>query len=72
MLTPLNVALICRIKEEVKRVLLYSRTRLAIASPYAIGMLYVLAVARGYLIVGKDSSKGNAKETFVDKLVKAN
>ena len=72
MLTPLNAALICRIKEEVERVLLYSRIRLVIASPYAIGILYVLAVARGYLIVGKDSSKSNTKETFVDRLVKAN
>jgi hypothetical protein len=76
MLTPLNTALICRIKEEVEQVLLYSRMRLVIASLYAIGMLYVLAIARGYncLIVGKDSSKGNAKveETFVNKLVKAN
>ena len=66
MLTPLNVALICRIKEEVKRVLLYSCTRLATASPYAIGILLVLAVVR------KDSSEGSVKETFVDKLVKAN
>jgi hypothetical protein len=74
--TPLNAALICRIKEEVKRVLLYSYTRLAIASPHAIGMLYVLAVAISCscLIVRKDSSKGGAKveETFVDRLVKAN
>ena len=58
MLTPLNVALICRIKEEVKQVLLYSCTRLAIASLYAIGILLVLAVARGCLIVRKDSSRG--------------
>jgi len=77
--TPLNVALIYRIKEEVKRVLLYSCTRLAIASPYAIGILYVLAIAKseGYSIIGKDSSKGNikakvAKEPFVDKLIEAN
>jgi hypothetical protein len=72
--TPLNVALICRIKEEVLRVLLYSRTRLAIASPYAIGMLYVLAIAKGYLIVKKDSSKSGirAKEPFVDRIIKAN
>ena len=73
----LNATLICRIKEEVKRVLLYSRTRLAIASPYTIGILLVLAIAKGYLIVKKDSSKGNikakvAKEPFVDKLIEAN
>ena len=72
MLIPLNAALICRIKEEVKRVLLYSYTRLAIASPYAIGILLVLAVAKGYLIVGKDLSKSNIKETFINKLIKAN
>ena len=74
--TPLNVALIYRIKEEVKRVLLYSCTRLAIASPYAIGILYVLAIAKGggYSIVKKDSSKSSikVKEAFVNKLVKAN
>jgi hypothetical protein len=79
MLIPLNVALIYQIKEEVKRVLLYSCTRLAIASPYAISILYVLAIAKGksYLIIKKDSSKGDikaevAKEPFVNKLVKAN
>jgi len=72
MLIPLNVALICRIKEEVKRVLLYSRTRLAIASPYTIGILLVLAIAKGYLIVKKDSSKGNIKETFINRLIEAN
>ena len=75
MLTPLNAALICRIKDEVLRVLLYSRTRLAIASPYAIGMLYVSAIAGGCSIVRKDSSRGGAEvaeETFVDRLVKAN
>jgi hypothetical protein len=76
MLTPLNAALICRIKDEVLRVPLYSRTRLAIASLYAIGILCVLAIAKGkgYSIVRKDSSKGGAKveETFVDRLVKAN
>jgi hypothetical protein len=71
MLMPLNAALICRIKEEVLQVPLYSRTRLAIASPYAIGILCVLAIARG-LIVRKDSSKGNIEETFVDKLIEAN
>jgi hypothetical protein len=70
--TPLNIALICRIKEEVKRVLLYSRTRLATASPYAIGILLVLAIAKGYLIVRKDSSEGNVKETFVNRLIEAN
>jgi hypothetical protein len=60
-------------------VLLYSRTRLAIASPYAIGILYVLAIAKGggHLIVGKDSSKSGikakvAKEPFIDRLVEAN
>jgi hypothetical protein len=46
------------------------------ASPYEIGILYVLAIAkgRGYLIVRKDSSKGNieVKEMFVNKLVEAN
>jgi hypothetical protein len=76
MLTPLNAALICRIKDKVLRVLLYSRTRLAIASPHAIGILCVLAIAkgRGYSIVGKDLSKSGVKveETFVNKLVKAN
>ena len=66
MLTPLNVALICRIKEEVERVLLYSRTRLATASPYAIGILCVLAIA-GCSIVGKDSNKGS-----VDRLIEVN
>jgi hypothetical protein len=50
---------------------LYSRTQLATASPHAIGILCVLAVARGS-IIRKDSSKGSVKETFVDKLVKAN
>jgi len=72
MLTPLNAALICRIKEEVKQVLLYSCMQLATASSYAIGILYVLAVARGCLIVKKDSSKGNIEEMFVNKLIKAN
>jgi hypothetical protein len=76
MLTPLNIALICRIKEEVKQVLLYSCTRLVIASPYAIGILYVLAIAKGggYLIVEKDLSKSSIKveEAFVDRLIKAN
>jgi hypothetical protein len=51
--TPLNAALICRIKEEVEQVLLYSRTRLAIASPYATSILCVLAVA-SCSIIGKD------------------
>jgi len=72
MLIPLNVALICRIKEEVKRVLLYSYMRLVITSLYAIGILLILAIARGYLIVRKDLSKGNIKETFMDKLIEAN
>jgi hypothetical protein len=49
----------------------YSRTRLATASPHAIGILCVSAVARGS-IVRKDSSKGSIEETFVDKLVEAN
>jgi hypothetical protein len=71
-LTPLKAAAICRVNKETERVLLYSRTRLAIASPYITGILCVLAVARGCLIVGKDSSKGNIEETFVDRLVKAN
>jgi len=57
-------------------VLLYSRTRLAIASLYAIGILCVLAVAKGkgYSIVRKDSSKSSAKvkEAFVNKLIEAN
>ena len=70
--TPLNVALIYRIKEEVKRVLLYSYMRLVITSLYAIGILLILAIARGYLIVRKDLSKGNIKETFMDKLIEAN
>jgi hypothetical protein len=50
--TPLNAALICRIKEEVKQVPSYSCIRLDIASPYAIGILCVLAVARGYSYKG--------------------
>jgi hypothetical protein len=70
--TPLNAALICRIKEEVERVLLYSHTRLAIASPYAIGILCVSAVARGCSMVGKDSSRGSVEETFVNRLIEAN
>jgi len=57
MLIPLNAALICRIKEEVKRVLLYSYTRLAIASPQAIGMLY-----GGYSVV----REGGIVELFVE------
>ena len=71
---PLNAALICRIKEVTLLVLLYSRTQLAIASPYAIGILCVLALARGCLIVRKDSSEGSKEdeEAFVDKLVEAN
>jgi hypothetical protein len=74
MLIPLKATAICRVNKETEQVLLYSRTRLAIASHHAIGMLYVLAIAKsgGYLIVRKDSSRGNVKETFVDKLVKAN
>jgi uncharacterized membrane protein len=71
-LIPLKATTICRVNKEMKRVLLYSRTRLAIASPYTTSILCVLAVARGYLIVRKDSSKSNIKETFIDKLVKAN
>jgi hypothetical protein len=55
-------------------VLLYSYTRLAIAFLYAIGILYILAIAKskGYSIVRKDLSKSNIKETFVNKLIKAN
>ena len=55
---------------------LYSCTQLAIASPYTIGILYVLAIAKGggYSIVKKDSSKSgvNVEKAFVDKLVEAN
>jgi hypothetical protein len=75
-LIPLKATTICRVNKETERVLLYSRTRLAIASPYTIGILCVLAVAKGggYLIVRKDSSKSNieVKETFANKLVEAN
>jgi len=71
-LTPLKATTICRVNKETERVLSYSRTRLATASPHTTGILCVLAVARGYLIVGKDSSKGNIEETFVDRLIKAN
>jgi hypothetical protein len=71
-LTPLKAAAICRVNKETERVLSYSRIRLAIASPYITGILCVSAVARGCLIVGKDSSEGNVEETFVDRLVKAN
>jgi hypothetical protein len=46
--------------------------RLVITSLYAIGILLILAIARGYLIVRKDLSKGNIKETFMDKLIEAN
>jgi hypothetical protein len=49
---------------------------LATASPYAIGILCVLAVAKGggYSIIRKDLSKSGVKveETFADRLVKAN
>jgi len=76
MLIPLKAIAICRINKETKQVLSYSCTRLAIASPHAIGILYISAVAksRGYSIVRKDSSKSSIKveETFVDKLVEAN
>jgi hypothetical protein len=71
-LIPLKAVAICRVNKETERVLLYSRTRLAIASPHITGILCVLAVARGYLMVGKDSSEGNVEETFIDRLVKAN
>jgi hypothetical protein len=75
-LTPLKATAICRVNKETERVLLYSRTRLAIASPHAIGILCVLAIAKGKgcLIVGKDSSKSGikVKETFANRLVKAN
>ena len=68
--------MICRIKEVTLLVLLYSRTRLATASPYAIGILCVLAVAKGggYSMVGKDLSRSGieVEETFVDRLVEAN
>jgi energy-converting hydrogenase Eha subunit A len=72
--TPLKATAICRINKEVERVLLYSRTRLAIASLYAIGIFCILAVAGSCLIVRKDLSKSGVKvkETFVNKLVKAN
>jgi hypothetical protein len=73
-LTPLNAALICRIKEVTLLVLSYSRTQLATASPYATGILCASAVAEGCSIVGKDSSESGEedKEAFVDKLVEAN
>jgi hypothetical protein len=71
-LTPLKAAAICRVNKETERVPLYSCTRLAIASPYITSILCVLAIARGYSMVRKDSSEGNVKETFVDRLVKAN
>ena len=75
-LIPLKATAICRVSKEIDRVPLYSRTRLAIASPYAIGILYVLVIAkgRGCSIVKKDSSKSSikVKEAFVNKLVKAN
>ena len=73
---PLNVVLICWIKDKVLQVLLYSRMQLAITSSHAISILYVLAIVRGYnyLIVKKDSSNSNIrfKETFIAKLIKAN
>ena len=75
-LIPLKATAICRVSKEIDRVPLYSRTRLAITSPYAIGILCVLAVAkgRGCLIVGKDSSKSGieVEETFANRLVEAN
>jgi len=75
-LIPLNVVLICWIKDKVLQVLLYSRMQLAITSSHAISILYVLAIVRGYnyLIVKKDSSNSNIrfKETFIAKLIKAN
>jgi hypothetical protein len=73
-LTPLNAALICRIKEVTLLILLYSRTRLATTSPYTIGILCILALAKGCLIVRKDLSKGSKEdeEAFVDRLVEAN
>jgi hypothetical protein len=72
MLTPLKAAAICQINKETKQVPLYSCIRLAIASPYIIGILCVSAVARGCLIVRKDLSKDSVKGLFVDKLVEAN
>jgi hypothetical protein len=51
--TPLKAALICQIKEEVLRVLLNFCTRLATALPYAIGILYVLVIARSCLTLEK-------------------
>jgi hypothetical protein len=66
MLTPLKATAICQINKETKQVLSYSCIQLAIASPYAIDILYILAVAC-CLIVRKDSSKGS-----VDKLIKSN
>jgi hypothetical protein len=75
-LTPLKATIICRVNKETERVLLYSRTRLAIASLYTIGILCVLAIAKGkgYLIVRKDSSKSNirVKKTFANRLIEAN
>jgi hypothetical protein len=75
-LTPLKAAAICRVNKETERVPSYSRTRLATASPYAIGILCVLAVAKGggCSMVGKDLSKSGVEveETFADRLVEAN
>jgi hypothetical protein len=64
----------------VLRVLSNSYTRLATASPYAIGILYVLIIARGRSIVeegeGSSSSgvlllKEEVEEIFVEKSVEA-
>jgi hypothetical protein len=75
-LIPLKATTICQVNKETEQVLLYSYMRLAIAFPYAIGILYVLAIAKGkgYLIVRKDSSKSNikVKKTFANRLIEAN
>jgi hypothetical protein len=64
----------------VLRVLLNSRTRLATASPHAIGILYALVIARGYSIIREGEGSGGSgvplleeevKEIFVEKLVEA-
>jgi hypothetical protein len=75
--TPLKAALICRIKDKVLRVPSNSRTRLATASPYTIGILYILVVARGRSIVREGSGGSGVplleevKKIFIEKLVEA-
>jgi len=76
-LTPLKATTICRVNKEIKQVLLYSYTRLAIASPYITSILCVLAIIKGCLIIRKDLSKSSikvkvAKELFIDRLIEAN